>query len=172
MNTVPKPVRTGIGNVFETIATPISAANLALQGKGKKSLQQVKRFGINLTVGVLGVFDPASDRYSLPPPESDFDQTLQSYGVARGPYLVVPFLGSSDCRALTGSIVDSLTNPLSLLPKPESTIVKVSDALQENAPRAAKYIELHRETSDPYGFFRNLYEQSRRRDEEYREQAE
>ncbi|MDQ8180697.1 VacJ family lipoprotein [Pelagicoccus sp. SDUM812005] len=164
---LPQPVRTGVGNVFDTIGTPASALNLALQGKGNKSLQQIQRFGINLTLGLAGTHDPATRRFGIPPSNTGFDSTLERYGVGRGSYLVVPFIGSSDGRAFAGLVVDSVLNPLSLLPTPESTYAKVADAFQENAPLAENYLELYRETENAYRFLKNLYEQGRLRDEDY-----
>lgn len=166
---LPLPARKGIGNVFDTIGTPVSALNLALQGKGKKSRKQIERFGINLSIGLLGTLDPATNRFGIAKSDTGFDETLETYGFKRGSYLAIPFMGSSDCRAFIGSITDSILNPLSLLSSPESTHVKIGDAFQENAPLAPKYMDLYKETEDAYRFFRNLYEQGRLRDEDYPE---
>ncbi|MDQ8187735.1 VacJ family lipoprotein [Pelagicoccus sp. SDUM812002] len=164
---VPEPARKSIGNVFDTAQAPLSALHHGLQGNGRKSLSSLKRFGINLTLGVAGVFDPATQRFGIQKTDTDFDATLRQYGMGRGPYLVIPFIGASDCRDTLGLIGDSLLHPFSIFDRPLSTQLKVTDAFQENAPFAENYMELYRETEDPYRFFRNFYEQGQRRDEDY-----
>ena len=73
------------------------------------------RFGVNTTVGILGVLDPATDM-GCPERDEDFGKTLAVYGVPGGPYLVLPLLGSSLPRDLAGKIlVDHYFNPLGYL---------------------------------------------------------
>ena len=47
----------------------------------------------------------------LPKHQEDFDQTLGVWGVPTGPYLVLPLLGPSSPRGVTGLIGDAATNP-------------------------------------------------------------
>ena len=73
------------------------------------------RFLMNTTVGIGGLFDPAS-KHNLPRQTGDFGQTLYMYGVGDGPYLVLPFFGPSNLRDGIGFGVDLFTegrvNPL------------------------------------------------------------
>jgi len=94
---VPRPVRTGISNVFGNLGQPVSALNALLQGKPKRAGQSLARFVLNLTLGIGGLFDPASDA-KLPRGNEDFGQTLAVWGWKQSRYLELPFLGPRTVR--------------------------------------------------------------------------
>ena len=101
---LPSPVRTGTSNALSNLSILLTLPNNVLQGDlllaGKNSL----RFIINTTLGVVGIFDPAS-KVGLNEYESeDFGQTLGRWGIAEGCYIVLPVLGPSTLRDATGSI--------------------------------------------------------------------
>src|SRR5690606_16388387 len=72
---VPRPVRLGVSNFFHNLGQPVSALNALLQGKPKQAAQSLGRFVVNSTLGIGGIFDPASDA-KLPNKSEDFGQTL------------------------------------------------------------------------------------------------
>ena len=94
-----------LSNFFHNVRMPITIANDALQGEIKDALKGTGRFVINSTVGFLGFFDPASKMH-LPPRETDFAATLAKWGVAEGPYLVLPLIGSTTARDVWRMPVD------------------------------------------------------------------
>ena len=98
-------VRSGVSNFFGNLGDVPNLLNSLLQFKGKRSLQTTGRLLINTTIGVAGLWDPAS-RMGLPKQNEDFGQTLGFYGVPEGPYLVLPLLGPSTLRDTTGRAVD------------------------------------------------------------------
>jgi phospholipid-binding lipoprotein MlaA len=102
---VPHSAQLGIANVFENLATPRRVANDLLQGKPKKAGDDLGRFAINTTFGVLGIFDPATAQ-GIPAGDEDFGQTLGVWGVPAGPFLMLPFLGPSNPRDTAGLVVD------------------------------------------------------------------
>jgi phospholipid-binding lipoprotein MlaA len=107
---VPEPAQRGIANFFANVATPRRLANDLLQGKLGKAGDDLGRFAINTTFGVLGFFDPATAE-GLAPGNEDFGQTLGVWGVSAGPYLMLPFFGPSSPRDATGLVVDTLLSP-------------------------------------------------------------
>lgn len=109
---VPAPVRSGVSNFFDNLGQPATAANLLLQGKVKHSAQALGRFLVNSTVGVAGLFDPAS-RMKIPEREEDFGQTLATWGWRRSRYVELPFFGPSTVRDAFGMAGDSPLQPLS-----------------------------------------------------------
>ena len=109
----PKFLRTGVSNFFNNITSPLSAANSALQGKLDNSRNTLSAFIINSTVGIFGFIDVAS-REKVFYKKEDFGQTLASYGIGQGPYLVLPFLGPSTARALSGMVADRVSSPTSV----------------------------------------------------------
>lgn len=108
---VPAPVQTGVSNFFANLQAPWSSANLLLQGRARDSASAAARFGVNSTVGVLGLVDVASG-WGLPARGSeDFGLTLGTWGLGTGPYMVLPLLGPSNLRDALAMPVDSLGNP-------------------------------------------------------------
>jgi phospholipid-binding lipoprotein MlaA len=99
---VPRPVRTGVRNVFSNLGEVLTITNDVLQGKTGHAVEDLTRFVFNSTFGILGIFDVAS-HMGLEKRNEDFGQTLGVWGVKPGPYLVLPFLGPSNGRDLVGT---------------------------------------------------------------------
>ena len=112
---VPSFIRQRITSFFANIEDVPNAANNALQGNFKRSLSDLARFVINSTIGILGLVDVASTIDGLEKSDEDFGQTLGVWGIASGPYFVVPILGPSTVRDFPGRVVDGLMNPLTYL---------------------------------------------------------
>ncbi|MEZ5939280.1 MAG: VacJ family lipoprotein, partial [Hyphomonadaceae bacterium] len=106
-----RPVRKGVQNFVENLGEPVTFANEVLQGKFPAAASTVGRFVVNTTVGIAGVFNPA-EAMGMDRTDEDFGQTLAVWGVAQGPYLVLPFLGSSSPRDLFGKGADLAMNPI------------------------------------------------------------
>lgn len=108
---VPNPVQTGVTNFFHNLGEPGNVINNLLQGKLGDGCVSFARFLINSTVGVVGIFDVASHMSLAYAPE-DFGQTLGSWGVPQGPYIVWPMLGYSTARDSVGLVATAAMNPL------------------------------------------------------------
>jgi len=103
----PDLVQNGFSNFFNNFRDVRTLANSILQLSPDKTAQSLGRVLVNTTVGLLGFIDVATNM-DLPRPNEDFGQTLGHYGVGKGPYLVVPFLGPSNLRDGFGLIPDTL----------------------------------------------------------------
>ncbi|MNM90395.1 putative phospholipid-binding lipoprotein MlaA precursor [compost metagenome] len=101
----PHFVRTGVSNFFSNVGDVPNLLNSLLQFKGKRSMEITARLLLNTTIGVAGLWDPAS-KMGLPHQSEDFGQTLGFYGVPDGPYLMLPILGPSNLRDTGGLAVD------------------------------------------------------------------
>ncbi len=106
-----EPVRGGVRNFLDNLGEPITFANEVLQGQLPEAATTVGRFLINTTIGIAGVFNPAG-AMGIERTEEDFGQTLGVWGVEPGPYLVLPFVGSSSPRDAFGWGVDRAFSPL------------------------------------------------------------
>jgi len=104
---LPTPVRTGVGNFFGNLGDAWSFVNNVLQAKPEGALHSFWRVVVNTTIGIGGLFDPASEMHLVRHRE-DFGQTLGRWGLASGPYLVLPFLGPSSVRDGTGLVGDPI----------------------------------------------------------------
>ncbi len=160
---VPREVRTGIGNFFDNTWLPSVMVNDLLQGKLKVFLSNTGRLLMNTTVGIGGLFDPAST-VGLAKNDNDFGRTLGTWGVPAGPYLVLPILGPSDVRDGIGRIPDGYMWPVTYINNTwihygiefvyifdvdSRTLVPAYDLLESQHP------------FDPYAFARNVYLQRR-----------
>ncbi|MDR5867133.1 MlaA family lipoprotein [Halomonas koreensis] len=155
----PDPVETGIGNFFSNLGEVSNALNSLLQGKGANAGIASGRFLINSTVGVLGLFDVAT-RLDLVGREEDFGQTLATWGVGEGPYLVLPLLGPSTVRDTAGLPVDWYTDPVSHV---EDDTVRYSlRGLEIVDTRAGLLDQEQLIRGDRYSFIRDSWLQRRR----------
>lgn len=105
----PAPVERSIHNFFSNFLNLNTILNSVLQFSPRKVVQTTGRVAVNSTLGVLGLFDPAT-RMGIPQHQEDFGQTLGRWGVGPGPYLVLPLLGPSSLRDGIGAGVDWYVN--------------------------------------------------------------
>lgn len=105
--TVPGIARTGVANFFSNLREITVLANSILQLHPGKTGGTLGRFVVNTTIGVAGLWDPAT-RIGLRGYDEDFGQTLGFWGVPAGPYFVVPLLGPSSLRDAFGSAIDQV----------------------------------------------------------------
>tara|TARA_B100001079_G_scaffold262346_1_gene264409 strand:- start:706 stop:1404 length:699 start_codon:yes stop_codon:yes gene_type:complete len=101
----PPKIKNGVTNFFNNLEDVETSINQFLQGKPKKSINDISRFIINSTIGLAGFIDVAS-KIGLERHEEDFGQTLAVWGVGSGPYIMLPGLGPSTLR-------DTLSRPVS-----------------------------------------------------------
>jgi phospholipid-binding lipoprotein MlaA len=113
---LPSPVRTGVHNFFGNFSDAWSAVNQLLQGKPADAGTMTLRFLTNTTIGIAGIFDPAT-RLGLERKPEDFGLTLGHWGLEPGPYLVLPLFGSSDIRDGLALPADTYVSPALLVPK-------------------------------------------------------
>ncbi len=102
----PTIVQTGVSNFFNNLVEVRNLTNSLFQLKGMESLTTLGRFVANSTIGIGGLFDPATS-LGLERRNEDFGQTLGHWGCSSGPYLVLPFLGPSNARDTSGFVVDA-----------------------------------------------------------------
>jgi phospholipid-binding lipoprotein MlaA len=110
----PEPVQSGVKNFFRNLNYPIFLLSDLTQLKFDQAASDSGRFLINSTIGLLGLFDVASN-FGLEYHPEDLGTALAYYGVPSGPYLVLPLLGPTNLRDFTGSIVDSLVSPTAVI---------------------------------------------------------
>lgn len=109
---VPAGGRRVVHNFVLNLSTPVIFANDLLQGEAKRAGQTFTRFTVNTTLGLGGLFDPATSLFRIPRHDEDFGQTLAVWGVGEGPYLVLPFFGPQPPRDALGQVVDLYMDPL------------------------------------------------------------
>ena len=156
----PKLVETGVTNFFSNLGEVKNVVNDLLQGKVSQAGNDSGRFIVNSTVGVAGLFDVAKHTGLKKSDGEDFGQTLRVWGVPEGPYLVIPFVGSSTCTDIVGYPVDWLTNPLTYVDESTEKYAVIGLQLIDARKRLLDAEELV--SGDRYIFIREAYLQNRR----------
>lgn len=154
-------MRAGVRNFFDNALYPITAINSVLQGKFADGGRDLGRFLINTTIGLAGLFDPATD-IGLPKNDEDFGQTLGVWGVPEGPYLMVPVLGPFTLRHGFGSVVDSPLTPWFSAADFRTGAALYAVESVDDRSRLLKVDDQLRQAFDPYLFVRDAYIQNRR----------
>lgn len=162
---LPDFARDGVRNFLTNLNSPVIFANDLMQGEGDRAGTTMVRFGINSTVGVLGLVDVATD-LGYPYHDEDFGQTLAVWGVNDGPYFYFLILGPSSARDFTGFVVDLGLDPLTYVGWGNNyqwvplsrAVVTLLDVRSRNIETLD---EIERTSVDYYASIRSLYRQSR-----------
>lgn len=152
----PEFVQTGVANFFSNLKVINTVLNDMMQAKFGQGAKDTGRFTINSTLGMLGLFDVASE-IGLEHHEEDFDQTLAVWGVPQGSYIVLPLLGPTTSRGIPGAAFDTAANPASYVGAPVQLLQMLN--ARANAEGALKFID--EAALDPYVFTRESFLQWR-----------
>lgn len=162
---LPPPVREGIGNFASNLSQPGYVVNDVLQFRLADAAQNTLRFAVNSTIGIGGLFDPAS-AIGVPAAETDFGETMHVYGLGEGDYHVLPVFGPSTTRDSVGLIVDFAMNPLRhVVEPPETGYLAGTRVLARFGDRhdfAGSIEDVLYRSEDSYTALRSLYLQNRR----------
>ena len=160
---IPVPVRSSISNFYTNLTAPVSAVNALLQLDLPNAASEASRFGINSTVGILGLFDLAT-RWGFKQDREDLGQTLGHYGIGHGFYIVLPLLSFSSLRDTTGRLGNAYLNPINHIWDPELDdwiVYQGLDGINDLSFQVDNYVSLYDSALDPYAFFRSAYLQTR-----------
>ena len=173
---LPEPIRTGTNNFISNLRSLLSFSNNVLQGDFKGAGNTAGRFAINTTVGILGVFDPASKMGFEKKPREDFGQTLGVWGTGPGCYFVLPVLGPTTTRDTAGLIGNVLIDPVYYLTHNSETDIVVgnenlsehnyyyyrgTDAIDFRSKNIESFESLEENSIDFYASLKSLYLQNR-----------
>jgi len=158
----PQFVRTGVTNFLANLRTPVVLVNDVLQGEPKRAELTLGRFMFNTIMGLGGLID-VGGMLGMPERHSeDFGQTLAVYGLGEGPYLMVPLIGPSNPRDLTGRLVDVVFDPLFFLAPSDVNYGRFGAEVVSFREQNIETIdELERSSLDLYAATRTLVRQLR-----------
>ena len=162
---LPSPVQSGISNFLSNLRAPLVVVNQLLQGQGENAIQSTGRFLVNSTVGVFGLIDVA-EKIGLEEKEEDFGQTLATWGVGDGFYVVLPLFGPSNVRDTTGMIMTMMTDPINayVVSEGEAWIVPMrtaANAVDQRSKIIDEVNALRDNSLDYYAAVRSSYYQNR-----------
>ena len=173
---LPQPIRTGTNNFVSNLRSLLSFSNNVLQGDLKSAGNTAGRFAINTTVGILGIFDPASKMGFEKKSREDFGQTLGVWGTGPGCYFVLPVLGPTTTRDAVGLIGNVFVDPVYHLTHNSETDILVgnenlsehnyyyyrgTDAVDFRSKNIESFESLEENSIDFYASLKSLYLQNR-----------
>ena len=171
-NKLPEPIKNGTSNFTSNMATLLSIPNSLLQGNIKQVGHSTGSFLINSTIGILGVLNPA-EKMGLKPHREDVGQTLGTYGIGPGCYLVLPILGPSTARDSFGLLADTFVDPFAHVTIRENELLGISGndldyfsvkgvtAVDFRADNDQNFESLEKNSLDLYSSLKSVYLQDR-----------
>ena len=158
---LPEEARHRIANILKNLGEPLNLVNNLAQGKFERAGSTLTRFAINSTIGVGGIFDAATDWGYERTPE-DFGQTLASWGLGEGPFLMLPLLGPSNPRDAVGFGVELVTDPMGFLLTDEAGLARsITSGVSQRAAYLDELESVESTSVDFYAALRELYRQYR-----------
>jgi phospholipid-binding lipoprotein MlaA len=160
---VPDLAQQSLANAFDNIAMPRRLLNSLFQLKMKGAGLELARFFLNISMGVGGFFDVATE-LGVPRSDEDTGQTLGYYGVGPGPYLVLPFLPPLTVRDGIGYGADGAMQPISYVAPFAATVgMRGGQVVNDRSLNLETFEEFEQMTFDLYSAVRNAYLQRRQR---------
>ena len=169
----PQPIRSGTSNALSNLGNVVTVPNNVLQGQFKDAGINSARFVINSTLGIAGIFDVASYYGLKKRDKEDYGQTLGSWGVGEGCYLVLPIFGPSTVRDLTGSLTSAIggdpwynitvRNDTQYFEESDYYYSRGGDGINFRAKNIDSFENLEKNSMDFYASVRSLYLQDRRK---------
>lgn len=158
----PKPVKTGIRNMFGNLGQPGTAVSQAMQGHPVKAAQSLGRFVVNSTVGVAGLFDPAT-RFGMPKYNEDVGQAFATWGWDNSRYLVMPILGPGTVRDTVGRFGDQQLTPINYIDSARVANSLMGLQIADGRARMLPMDAARRDAVDDYTFVRDAWAQRRQK---------
>ena len=170
---LPSPIRTGTGNVVSNLSNLITIPNNLLQGDFKTAGINTARLSVNTTIGIFGIFDVAQQMgFVKDYKKEDYGQTLGTWGVGEGCYVVLPILGPSTVRDTVGSLTGFLggdpwynvtvRNNTQYFKDSDYYVSRGTDGLDFRAKNIDSFENLEKNSMDFYASVRSLFLQDRK----------
>jgi phospholipid-binding lipoprotein MlaA len=156
----PDPVRRSVRAFLRNLRSPVILANDLLQGEFERAGLTIVRFGLNTTVGFLGLFDPATG-LGIEGHDEDFGQTLAVWGIDTGPYLFIPLLGPTTLRDGGGRLVDAALDPFNYTQFKNVETFRIARTAVGAVSARESVLDavdgIRRDSMDPYASIRTSY---------------
>ncbi|HYQ22923.1 VacJ family lipoprotein [Stenotrophomonas sp.] len=157
---VPRFARTGVSNFFNNLKSPVTIVNQLLQGRPDDAWDTFGRFLMNSTLGVGGLFDPAS-KAMVPNRREDFGQTLGAWGWRRSRYVELPFFGPRTVRDVFGLAGDMPLSPIRTIEEDKIRIGLQGLQLVDTRAQLMAVDDLRSSAVDEYALVRDAWLQRR-----------
>lgn len=145
-----------VNSFYTNMKYPIRLMGCLLQKDFESSRSETKRFFINTTMGVVGLYDPAQTKYKIEPRQEDIEQVLAYYNWKRGPYLVLPVVAQGNIRDLAGQALDMPLNPTSYIVGPIA-LASTGVSLVNETTSMQSIFKMAETYADPYEIAKQAY---------------
>lgn len=165
-NILPWEFRDCIWNFFHNLQEPVRVINCTLQGRFEEAGHALARFLINSTCGIFGLADPAEHEFNIDLVNASLGETLATWGVGDGFYLVVPLFGSTTLRDFSGDLVDAFAMTPYYIWNDNYMItaaIYTTKEVNRASLHLGEYEALKELSFDPYVALRNGYFQYRKK---------
>jgi phospholipid-binding lipoprotein MlaA len=159
----PEPIRSGVSNFFSNLGVIGTGVNQVLQGQFEPAARSFFRFTVNTTIGIFGVFDPASHLGLPKSDDEDFGQTLAAWGWRESRYLVLPLLGPRTLRDAIGVVGDQPLSPVGQIQDSATAAGLQAMEIVDVRTQLLPADKFRREAFDDYLFVRDAWVQRRKR---------
>ena len=146
-----------IKSATKNIEYPIRLMSTLIQRDFKASGTETLRFLANTTIGLGGLYDPATSLFKIPAADENMDQALAKCKIKSGPYVVVPVLTGTTPRGLIGRGLDTALNPSSYIATPVLAAVKAGLLVNKTSYMQPLFKMVESNYADPYDIARKLY---------------
>ena len=170
---LPQPLRSGTSNVLSNISNVVTIPNNILQGQLKDAGVNSARLLLNSTLGIAGLFDVASYYGINKLEKEDYGQTLATWGVNEGCYIVLPVLGPSTARDAIGSLANfsggdawynvTVANDTQYFSDADYYLSRITSGVDFRAKNLEAFNNLEKNSLDLYASVKSLYLQDRQR---------
>tara|TARA_B100000029_G_scaffold142689_1_gene137915 strand:+ start:132 stop:893 length:762 start_codon:yes stop_codon:yes gene_type:complete len=170
---LPSGIRYGTSNMVSNISNLVTIPNNLLQGDFKAAINNSMRLIVNTTLGIVGIFDVASSLGLEQLDREDYGQTLASWGMESGCYIVLPILGPSTARDAVGHAINFLggdpwynitsKNDTRYFKDSDYFISKMTDGVDFRAKNIEAFDSIEKNSVDFYASVKSLYLQDRAR---------
>ncbi|MDO8768740.1 MAG: VacJ family lipoprotein [Burkholderiaceae bacterium] len=158
----PDAVQSGVSRFFRNLREPGTAVNQALQGRPTHAAQSMGRFAVNTTVGIGGVFDPATYWGMKKRDGEDFGQTMATWGWRDSRYLVIPLLGPRTVRDTVAIVGDQKLSPIGYVEDTGAANALQILQMADGRARLLPMDQARRDALDEYTFVRDVWTQRRK----------
>ena len=170
---LPAGIRYGTSNMVSNISNLVTIPNNLLQGDFKAAINNSMRLIVNTTLGIVGIFDVASSLGLEQLDREDYGQTLASWGMESGCYIVLPILGPSTARDAVGHAINFLggdpwynitsKNDTRYFKDSDYFFSKMTDGVDFRAKNIEAFDSIEKNSVDFYASVKSLYLQDRAR---------
>ena len=156
VSVVPQPVRLGVTNFFDNLSSPLTITNQLLQGRPRDAVQTLGRFVVNSTLGIGGIFDPASD-LKMKRRSEDFGQTLGIWGWRSSRYVELPLFGPRTLRDVFGVAGDATLSVSNRVERDRVRILMQGLQLVDTRAQLLALDSLRESAPDEYAIVRDAW---------------